>query len=38
VNSYISTAVKHGVDTITALRDSITGNPWTPPAAGIVHP
>lgn len=38
IRSYISTAVKHGVDAITALRDAITGNPWTPPAAGIVHP
>jgi len=38
LRSYIGTAVKHGVDAITALRDALTGNPWMPPAAGIVHP
>lgn len=34
LRSYISTAAKQGVDVLTALRDAITGNPWTPaPAA-----
>jgi transposase len=31
VRSYISTVRKHGDDVLTALRDAITGNPWTPP-------
>jgi transposase len=32
VRGYISTVRKHGDDVLTALRDAITGNPWTPPA------
>jgi len=28
---YISTASKHGVSVLTALRDVITGNPWMLP-------
>ncbi len=31
VRGYISTVRKHGDDVLTALRDAITGNPWTPP-------
>jgi transposase len=31
IRSYISTAAKHGADIMNALRDAITGNPWTPP-------
>ncbi|MGH3694917.1 MAG: hypothetical protein ACRDRX_13180 [Pseudonocardiaceae bacterium] len=31
IRSYIDTARKHGADIITALRQAITGNPWTPP-------
>jgi hypothetical protein len=31
IRSYIDTARKHGADVITALRQAITGNPWTPP-------
>jgi transposase len=27
---YISTAAKHGIDKITALRDALTGRPWMP--------
>jgi transposase len=27
---YVSTAAKHGLDKITALRDALTGRPWTP--------
>jgi len=38
IRSYLSTAVKHGINAITALRDAITGNPWTPPAARIIQP
>ena len=30
VRSYISTTRKHGLNTLTALRDAITGNPWLP--------
>lgn len=34
IRSYISTAAKHGINIMTALRNAITGNPWTPPATG----
>jgi transposase len=27
---YLSTATKHGLDKITALRDALTGQPWIP--------
>jgi hypothetical protein len=27
---YVSTAAKHGLDKITALRDALTGRPWMP--------
>jgi hypothetical protein len=37
IHSYISTTVKHGINAMTALRDAITGNPWTPPAAHILQ-
>ena len=30
VRGYISTARKHGLQVITALRDAIAGNPWLP--------
>jgi transposase len=30
VRGYISTARKHGINVLTALRDAITGNPWKP--------
>jgi len=30
---YISTARKHGIKVMTAIRDAITGRPWTPPVA-----
>lgn len=31
IRSYIDTARKHGINVMTALRQAITGNPWTPP-------
>lgn len=31
IRGYISTAAKHGVNIMTALRDAIAGTPWTPP-------
>jgi transposase len=30
IRSYIATAAKHGADTLTVLRDALTGNPWKP--------
>lgn len=32
IRGYISTAVKHGVDVMAALRDTVLGHPWMPPA------
>jgi transposase len=37
IRSYLSSAVKHGINAMTALRDAITANPWTPPATRIVQ-
>jgi transposase len=31
IRGYGSTAVKHGTDVFTAIRDALAGNPWTPP-------
>lgn len=33
IRSYISTAAKHGIDIMNALRDAITGTPWIPAGA-----
>ena len=33
VRGYISTVRKHGINVMTAIRDAVTGNPWTPQAA-----
>jgi transposase len=33
VRGYISTARKHGINVLTAIRAAVTGTPWTPPAA-----
>ena len=33
IRSYISTARKHHVNVLDALRQAFDGNPWTPPAA-----
>jgi len=35
LRSYLSTAAKHNINMMTALRDAITGHPWTPPAAAF---
>ena len=31
IRGYVSTAVKHGIDVFTAIRDALAGNPWMPP-------
>lgn len=36
--SYIATVIKHRNDVLTAIRDAILGNPWTPPAAAGLAP
>jgi uncharacterized coiled-coil protein SlyX len=33
IRSYTATAAKNGIDALTALRDALTGNPWTPSTA-----
>lgn len=35
IRGYISTAAKHGVNALTALRDALAGNPWMPPIPAI---
>ena len=32
IRGYISTVAKHGDNIYNALRDTVTGNPWNPPA------
>jgi transposase len=32
IRGYLSTAAKHGVDQLTAIRDTLLGNAWMPPA------
>jgi hypothetical protein len=32
IRGYISTAAKHGINIMNALRTAILGNPWMPPA------
>lgn len=32
IRSYIATARKQGLNTLDALRDAFTGNPWMPAA------
>ena len=31
IRGYGSTAIKHGIDVFTAIRDALAGNPWKPP-------
>jgi transposase len=35
---YVSTAAKHGLDKITALRDALTGRPWMPALPALPAP
>lgn len=35
IRSYLSTAAKHKINMMAALRDAITGNPWNPPVTGL---
>jgi hypothetical protein len=38
IRGYASTATKHGVNALHALKTAITGQPWLPPAAtGLSH-
>ncbi len=30
IRGYVSTAIKHGLNAITVLRDAMTGRPWMP--------
>ena len=32
IRGYISTAAKHGISALTAIRDALAGEPWMPPA------
>jgi transposase len=32
IRGYLSTAVKHGHDALTIMRDALAGDPWIPPA------
>ena len=34
IRGYLSTAAKHGINAMAALRDAITGSPWMPPIPG----
>jgi transposase len=31
IRGYISTVAKHGLNTLTAIRDALASNPWMPP-------
>jgi hypothetical protein len=31
IRGYLSTAAKHGINSLTALRDALDGHPWMPP-------
>lgn len=38
IRGYLSTAAKHGINAMAALRDAITGSPWMPPIPGPPQP
>ncbi len=38
IRGYVSTALKHGINVLHALRMAITGQPWIPPAAAGLSP
>lgn len=31
IRGYLSTAAKHGINALTAIRDALAGYPWMPP-------
>jgi hypothetical protein len=35
IRGYLSTAAKHGINALAALRDALAGNPWMPPVPAI---
>jgi hypothetical protein len=36
IRGYVSTAIKHGLDAMTVLRDAILGIPWMPPIPMLI--
>ena len=36
IRGYASTAVKHGIPALAALRDALLGHPWMPPVPGHI--
>jgi transposase len=38
IHGYLSTAAKHGINVLAALRDALAGRPWMPPIPTPVTP